>query len=135
MKSIKKIFLVIVIMLCAVSAMPEEFSDYANAVRQQIELLKEINARRDEIIASRELTIEEQKTQIENITAEANAAIADADEAAKQIILKDAKISRQSKILRVCAIVLIVKIIGSIVLLILHYKYKISVPYFVNTIF
>lgn len=135
MKSIKKIFLVIVIMLCAVSAMPEEFSDYANAVRQQIELLKEINARRDEIIASRELTIEEQKTQIENITAEANAAIADADEAAKQIILKDAKISRQSKILRVCAIVLIVKIIGSIVLLILHYKYKISVPYFINTIF
>ena len=135
MKSIKKIFLVIVIMLCAASAMPEEFSDYANAVRQQIELLKEINARRDEIIASRELTIEEQKTQIENITAEANAAIADADEAAKQIILKDAKISRQSKILRVCAIVLIVKIIGSIVLLVIHYKYKISVPYFVNTIF
>jgi len=135
MKSIKKIFLVIAIMLCAVSAMPEEFSDYANAVRQQIELLKEINARRDEIIASRELTIEEQKTQIENITAEANAAIADADEAAKQIILKDAKISRQSKILRVCAIVLIIKIIGSIVLLILHYKYKISVPYFINTIF
>lgn len=135
MKSIKKIFLVIVIMLCAVSAMPEEFSDYANSVRQQIELLKEINARRDEIIASRELTIEEQKTQIENITAEANAAIADADEAAKQIILKDAKISRQSKILRVCAIVLIIKIVGSIVLLILHYKYKISVPYFLNTIF
>ncbi len=135
MKSIKKIFLVIAIMLCAVSAMPEEFSDYAHSVRQQIELLKEINARRDEIIASRELTIEEQKTQIENITAEANAAIADADEAAKQIILKDAKISRQSKILRVCAIVLIIKIIGSIVLLILHYKYKINVPYFINTIF
>jgi len=135
MKSIKKIFLVIAIMLCAVSAMPEEFSDYANSVRQQIELLKEINARRDEIIASRELTIEEQKTQIENITAEANAAIADADEAAKQIILKDAKISRQSKVLSVCAIVLIIKIVGSIVLLILHYKYKISVPYFINTIF
>lgn len=135
MKTIKKLFLVVVIMMCAVSVIPEEFSDYASAVRQQIELLKEINARRDEIIASRELTIEEQKTQIESITAEANAAIADADEAAKQIILKDAKISRQSKILRVCAIILIIKVIGSIVLLILHYKYKISVPYFLNTIF
>lgn len=135
MKTFKRALLIVLIMLCTVSAIPEEFRDYANQVRQKIELLEEINERRNEVIADQGLTIEEQKNQMEKIQEEADLAIADAKEANLKSIEKDLKIQKQNRLLRIFTLILVVKVLGSIALLVLHYKYHITVPYFLNTLF
>ena len=72
---------------------------------------------------------------MEKIQEEADLAIADAKEANLKSIEKDLKIQKQNRLLRIFTLILVVKVLGSIALLVLHYKYHITVPYFLNTLF
>jgi len=130
----KKTLISILLFTFFMPVFTQSFSDYANQMRIQMEELKVINQQRDEIIASQNLTIDELKETLKASDEKAEKAIKESSEACNALIKQTEQIKRQNKILRIVAIVLVIKILGSIALIIIKYKYKIEIPYWLNVI-
>ena len=128
--------LIPVLLLIAVSVplFAQTFNDYANQMRIQIQELKAINQQREDKIASQNITIDELKAVVAQSNEKADKAIKESEEACNALIKQTEQIKRQNKILRIVAIILVIKILGSIALIIIKYKYKIEIPYWLNVI-
>ena len=134
MKTIKKILSCLVLFVFVTPLFADDFSNYANQMRNYIQELKDINQAKDDIINSQNITIEEMRDVVNKSNAKADEAIKESEEACNALIRQTEQIKRQNKILRIVAIVLIIKILGSIALIVIKYKYKIEIPYWLNVI-
>lgn len=131
----KKISICIVMLIGVIAVLySQTFTDYANKMRQEIQELKDINSQREQTINSQKEKISMQEDIIDQSNKKVEEAIKESEEACNALIKQAEQIKRQNKLLRIALIVLIVKIVGSVLLLVIKYKYKIEIPYWLNVI-
>ena len=118
----------------AQSTTPRSSNVIIQELRDNYKAVLDCNEELKAAVADKDITIEELKEKVLTITAENDKAIEDKVKADAENLKKDLRIKRLLKALTIAVSILGGFLLIHILILILYYKFKITLPYTLNTI-
>ena len=122
------------LLLVSLPVFSQSISQHAENLKNQIQELKEINAKKELIIQNQNLTIEDLIKQEIKYDAAMKTKIEEVDKLSQEVFKQELKIKSLNKKLTITVVVFTIMVLIKAVIMFLKWKYGIKLPYIINCI-
>lgn len=126
--------ILLLLLLVSLPVFSQSISQHAENLKNQIQELKEINAKKELIIQNQNLTIEDLIKQEIKYDAAMKTKIEEVDKLSQEVFKQELKIKSLNKKLTIAVVVFTIMVLIKAVIMFLKWKYGIKLPYIINCI-